>query len=147
MIRSYEKANPSHALSTRASLNGRVPIFAVSASLVEKDRQLYIDAGFDGWILKPILFGRLSEIMRGLVDDEIRAKNVYKSGCWESGGWFGKAQPSVFEAQTTPDQSVPFTGPSKEILAAAASDADPGAQPPQEEAVASGVEGGPDLKQ
>jgi CheY-like chemotaxis protein len=58
MIRSFEKSHPSHLLSKRAARNGRVPIIAVSASLLEKERQTYIDAGFDGWILKPISFDR-----------------------------------------------------------------------------------------
>ncbi|RMX88731.1 hypothetical protein D0867_15510, partial [Hortaea werneckii] len=92
MIRSYEKSHPEHLLSTRATLNGRVPIIAVSASLIEKERQMYIDAGFDGWILKPIAFQRLSEIMLGIVDKQVRRNNLYRTGNWESGGWFVEGQ-------------------------------------------------------
>jgi len=114
MIRSYEKSHPSHVLSTRASLNGRVPIIAVSASLVEKDRQTYIDAGFDGWILKPIAFGRLSEIMTGIVDKDARRENLYKTGGWEQGGWFDEAQKDIFTADTTPSKEPPTSAPGHE---------------------------------
>lgn len=106
MIRSFEKIHP-HQLSARASLNGRVPIIAVSASLIEKERQTYIDAGFDGWILKPISFARLKEIMTGIVDRDVRKKNLYEPGRWESGGWFHKARRDVFAADTKPDSKAP----------------------------------------
>ena len=75
-------------LSPRAARNGRVPIIAVSASLVEKDLDIYIDGGFDGWILKPISFPRLGDIMKGIVDDKTRRDNLYQPGLWERGGWF-----------------------------------------------------------
>ena len=112
MIRSFEKSHPSTLLSTRASLNGRVPIIAVSASLLEKERQTYIDAGFDGWILKPIAFNRLSEIMRGIVDAGVRRENLYEAvketgKGWEGGGWFEEAQRDVFAADTLPAGEVP----------------------------------------
>jgi hypothetical protein len=126
MIRSYEKAHPAQTLSKRASLNGRVPIIAVSASLVEKDRQVYIDAGFDGWIPKPISFIRLTEIMEGLVDRPVRRKNLYKSGSWERGGWFSEAQEGIYAAHTKPSGDVPLSAPqsapSQGLQAAAASD-------------------------
>jgi CheY-like chemotaxis protein len=73
MIRSFEKTHPGNNLSLRASNNGRVPIFAVSASLVERERQTYINAGFDGWILKPIDFKRLNILLLGIVDDDTRS--------------------------------------------------------------------------
>jgi len=127
MIRSFEKSHPTHMLSTRASLNGRVPIIAVSASLIEKERQVYIDAGFDGWILKPISFPRLSEIMTGIVEKGVRQKNLYKPGGWESGGWFAEAQADVFAADTKPSKEPPTSAPGHEadsnvVKAAAASD-------------------------
>ena len=125
MIRSFEKSHPTHILSTRASLNGRVPIIAVSASLVEKERQTYIDAGFDGWILKPVAFKRLSEIMKGIVDSQARNDNVYKSGAWEAGGWFDKAQKDVFAADTRPSGELPIRealAPSEGVKIAAAVD-------------------------
>lgn len=123
MIRSFEKSHPTHLLSARASLNGRVPILAVSASLLERDRQTYIDAGFDGWILKPISFLRLNEIMTGIVDKDVRKRELYRpGGSWEQGGWFDEAQPSVFAADTKPDQSVPFSEPSEGVQEAVQSE-------------------------
>ena len=92
MIRSFEKTHPEHLLSSRAQLNGRIPIIAVSASLVERERQKYIDAGFDGWILKPISFPRLSEIMAGILEPKAREEALYKPGEWEKGGWFEMAR-------------------------------------------------------
>ncbi|KAF4550028.1 Histidine protein kinase NIK1-like protein [Elsinoe fawcettii] len=122
MIRSFEKSHPTHILSTRASLNGRVPIIAVSASLEERDRKTYIDAGFDGWILKPISFDRLSEIMTGIVDSAVRSKNLYKPGNWEKGGWFDNNQKDVFAADTRPTNDLPASGMSEGVKIAAASD-------------------------
>ena len=109
MIRSYEKSNTSTVLSTRAAMNGRVPIFAVSASLVEKERQTYIDAGFDGWILKPIDFKRLSILLKGIVEEDTREQCLYQQGKWEVGGWFSKRQPDVFSSSTTPSSKAPVS--------------------------------------
>ncbi|TKA79270.1 hypothetical protein B0A49_03687 [Cryomyces minteri] len=122
MIRSFEKSHPSHLLSTRASLNSRVPIIAVSASLIERERQVYIDAGFDGWILKPISFPRLSELLTGIVDANVRRKNRYQPGVWEKGGWFQEVQKDVFAADTKPSMKPPMTAPSEGVKIAAASD-------------------------
>ncbi|THY86147.1 hypothetical protein D6C92_08596 [Aureobasidium pullulans] len=123
VIRSFEKSHPTHLLSTRASLNGRIPIIAVSASLLERERDIYIDAGFDGWILKPISFQRLQEIMTGIVDKDVRHKNVYQLGEWERGGWFEESQSDVWEANTKPnDDKIAMSGPSKAVQKEAASD-------------------------
>jgi len=102
MIRSYEKSHPTDGLSRRATLNGRVPIFAVSASLIEKERQTYVNGGFDGWILKPIDFKRLSVLLLGIVETSTRESCLYKPGEWEKGGWFSKTQPNAFASSTTP---------------------------------------------
>ncbi|KAF8505369.1 phytochrome-like protein [Hysterangium stoloniferum] len=80
--------------STRTSLrlNGRIPIFAVSASLVESQRELMTSLGFDGWILKPIDFKRLRLILRGITDTSARQSCVYHPGYnWEVGGWLSGA--------------------------------------------------------
>jgi CheY-like chemotaxis protein len=122
MIRSFEKSHPTHLLSKRAARNGRVPIIAVSASLLEKERQIYIDAGFDGWILKPISFDRLKHIMLGIVDAGARKDNLYKSGGWERGGWFQQAQKDIFAADTKPTERMPMTDPSEGAQKAASSD-------------------------
>ena len=107
MIRSFEKTTNDSSLSQKAALNGRVPIFAVSASLLEKDRQLYIDAGFDGWILKPVDFKRLGVLMAGIVESDIRNECLYEPGEWERGGWFMRRQPDVFQASTKPEPENP----------------------------------------
>ncbi|TQW09092.1 sensor histidine kinase/response regulator [Cordyceps javanica] len=88
MIRSMENESQQEGHSNLAERNGRVPIIAVSASLLEKERQTYIDAGFDAWILKPIDFKRLSVLMGGIHNDEARNTSVYVPGEWEAGGWF-----------------------------------------------------------
>lgn len=121
MIRSFEKSHPTHTLSKRAALNGRVPIIAVSASLMEKERPLYIEAGFDGWILKPISFDRLKHIMAGIVDAESRKDNLYKPGGWERGGWFQEAQKDIFAAETRPSDKMPMSEPSEGAQVAAGS--------------------------
>ena len=86
-IREFELSNapserPSHAL------NGRLPVFAVSASLLEHQRDELAAHGMDGWILKPIDFKRLNVILKGVQDPAQRQADVYRPGCnWERGGW------------------------------------------------------------
>lgn len=109
MIRSFERSFPNEFLSKRAALNGRVPIFAVSASLIEKNCQVYIDAGFDGWVLKPVDFKRLTVIMSGIVEEKIRESCLYEPGEWERGGWFAKRQPDVFTSSTKPSSKAPVS--------------------------------------
>jgi CheY-like chemotaxis protein len=88
MIREYEAKTPADVLSEKAKNNARVPIFAVSASLLESEKEKYIQTGFDGWVMKPINFARLNELFSGLVDPEARKAATYKPGEWEKGGWF-----------------------------------------------------------
>jgi CheY-like chemotaxis protein len=117
MIRSFEKSHLESNLSPRASGNGRVPIFAVSASLVERERQTYISAGFDGWILKPIDFKRLNILLLGIVEDDRRNSCLYKPGEWERGGWFHRRQPSVLDVSTSPSDKSPVQNPpQKEVV-------------------------------
>jgi|SRR5579859_281078 len=77
---------------THARNHNRVPIFAVSASLPESRAQKIIDAQFDGWILKPINFRRLNDLMNGIWDYDRRSRDLYIDGNnkkkWERGGWF-----------------------------------------------------------
>ncbi len=113
MIRSFEKSHTNNYLSKRAALNGRVPVFAVSASLVEKERQKYIDAGFDGWILKPIDFKRLSVLLSGIVEEATRESCLYQPGGWERGGWFCKQQPDVFSSSTKPSSRAAVSSSSR----------------------------------
>jgi CheY-like chemotaxis protein len=125
MIRSYEKTH-TNIYSPRAALCGRIPIIAVSASLIERDRQQYIDAGFDAWILKPIPFDRLNKLMGAIVDAESRVECLYAPGQWERGGWFHRGQKSSDEADTKPSGELPMSNPSEEVQEAAHSD-DPNA--------------------
>jgi hypothetical protein len=125
MIRSHEKTNPSHKLSERAALNGRIPIIAVSASLVERERQTYMDAGFDAWILKPISFDRLQTLLAGIVDSKTREECLYKPGSWEQGGWFEKPHQdgAKWEAKSKPDETkAAFSAASVEAKGQVATD-------------------------
>ena len=73
-------------------LNGRVPIFAVSATITEGMREEMVDIGMDGWIPKPIDFVRLSSLLKGITHPSLRDANLYSPGyAWERGGWFSKA--------------------------------------------------------
>jgi CheY-like chemotaxis protein len=121
LIRSYEKTH-TNIYSPRAALCGRIPIIAVSASLIERDRQQYIDAGFDAWILKPISFDRLNKLMGAVVDTKSRQECVYQPGQWEKGGWFHMGQKSSEEANTKPSGQAPIAEPSEEAQEAACSD-------------------------
>ncbi|OAP61981.1 hypothetical protein AYL99_04184 [Fonsecaea erecta] len=109
MIRSFEKIHGKSCLSSRAGGNGRIPIFAVSASLVEKERAKYVRTGFDGWILKPVDFKRVDLLLKGIVDQDARKECVYEPGKWERGGWFSRRdeQGGSFDVNTTPSQQKP----------------------------------------
>jgi light-regulated signal transduction histidine kinase (bacteriophytochrome)/DNA-binding NarL/FixJ family response regulator len=113
MIRSYEKTQGRSCLSSKAGQNGRVPIFAVSASLVEKERNKYIETGFDGWILKPVDFKRVDLLLKGIVDKEARDQCLYEPGKWERGGWFWSREEhhDPYEVDTHPSQETPTTVP------------------------------------
>lgn len=126
MIRSFEKIHKD-IYSPRAALNGRVPIIAVSASLVEKSRQGYMNAGFDAWILKPISFPRLNELMAASVDSNIRESCLYQSGEWEKGGWFHMGQMGVDVTSTLPSEEPPISKPSADTEEAAVASEDPSA--------------------
>jgi CheY-like chemotaxis protein len=86
LIRQFE-ASSNCPLSSLATNNSRIPIFAVSASLDEQKHDEYVSGGFDGWILKPIDFRRLDMLMMGIWGEDERRNCVYKPGMWESGGW------------------------------------------------------------
>ena len=99
LINGYEATERIRALEKDVELldrishqyNGRIPIFAVSASLFEHQRDDLLKLGMDGWILKPIDFRRLRAILRGVVDPVQREKDVYRPGInWEIGGWLSR---------------------------------------------------------
>lgn len=106
MIRAFEqKQQGAAALSPVAGPHGRIPVMAVSASLVEREKDTYVGAGFDAWILKPINFARLETLLRGLVDDAVRDEALYVPGEWERGGWFA-ARRGEEEGEGTPRAGV-----------------------------------------
>jgi hypothetical protein len=92
-IRSFENSHASEQTSQSSTLSSKsyVPIIAVSASLVERERDFYIGVGFDGWILKPVPFDRLRFLMTGVADPAARKEGLYKPNSWERGGWFNEA--------------------------------------------------------
>ena len=95
-IRALEEKVENPNPRTSNLLNGRLPIFAVSASLFEEQREDMYNLGMDGWILKPIDFKRLRLILRGVTDVSQREKDVYKPGRnWELGGWLTKPRGQV----------------------------------------------------
>lgn len=120
MIRSFEKTHRD-VYSPRAALCGRIPIIAVSASLLERNRKNYIDAGFDAWILKPISFDRLNKLMAAIVDTNIREECLYQPGEWEKGGWFRRGQQSAENVSTKPSGKAPVSNPSQGAQEAAPS--------------------------
>lgn len=80
--------SPREPIRLSKKLNGRIPVFAVSASLQEKQKDSMISFGIDGWILKPIDFRRLRKILEGIHDFEQRQRDIYMPGfSWENGGW------------------------------------------------------------
>jgi CheY-like chemotaxis protein len=82
------KFHSSTYLSPRARLNSRIPIFVVSASPAERERDKYIDTGFDGWILKPVDFKRVGLLLKGIIDDEACKTCLFQPAKWEQGSWF-----------------------------------------------------------
>ncbi|KAK0464727.1 GAF domain-like protein [Desarmillaria tabescens] len=80
-IRGVEAESPASTLRLSHQLNGRIPIFAVSASLFEQQRDKLSKCGMDGWILKPIDFKRLGVILSGVTDVGQRQRDVYRPGC------------------------------------------------------------------
>ena len=90
-------ANPHHQTQSPRILpkhrTKHVPIFAVSASLLERQRNDLITLGIDGWLLKAIDFKRLRVFLEGIVDVVQRERNLYHPGCnWEAGGWLADSK-------------------------------------------------------
>ncbi len=85
-IRIHEQANP---MASRAVQNcGRTPIFAISGMLRRGTQQEFIDAGFDGWMPKPVNIKTLGRYLAGVVDSATRRQGLYDEGRFELGGWF-----------------------------------------------------------
>lgn len=91
-IRKYEQEHPLERKPSQPrkpeESNTRIPVFAVSTSLYENQRDSMLQCGLDGWILKPVDFKRMRTILTGIDDFAQRAKDVWRAGCsWEAGGW------------------------------------------------------------
>ena len=67
---------------------GRIPIFAVSATLRAERRAFKVALGFDGWLLKPVPFKRLALLLSGAFDPNARKEGLYNEKEFELGGWF-----------------------------------------------------------
>jgi CheY-like chemotaxis protein len=77
------------------TISGRIPILAVSATLLESERT-QMATYFDGWVLKPIDFKRMLRLLSGITKPELRKEDAYVRGEWERGGWLnGKFPLSV----------------------------------------------------
>ncbi|KAA1064522.1 Light-sensor Protein kinase [Puccinia graminis f. sp. tritici] len=94
-VEKTEESDPTDFLPKTHQVNFGVPIIAVSASLHEAQRKDIIEAGMDGWILKPVDFNRLATLMIASVDLATRAEMVYKPGTWDQGGWLGLPKKSA----------------------------------------------------
>ncbi|KAE8542982.1 hypothetical protein D1P53_000469 [Cryptococcus gattii VGV] len=99
-IRKLEARTPHPDNIEPFKVDGRTPIFAVSASLYEDDRANLAE-NFDGWLLKPLDFSRVRAILEGLENSDKRAAEVYRQGNWERGGYL-KGEPRF---QKTSSQS------------------------------------------
>lgn len=84
-----ELERPALRIHQRALQPGtRIPVFAVSASLMENQRASMVASGFDGWMLKPVSFARMYALVDGILNDDSRRAEVYRTGAsWEAGGW------------------------------------------------------------
>ncbi|OCK81591.1 hypothetical protein K432DRAFT_442245 [Lepidopterella palustris CBS 459.81] len=87
MIRALEKETTS-ILSPLSREYGRTPIFAVSATLSRDMRQTFVNKGFDGWMVKPVSFNRLSLLLLSADSPDSREQVLYDPTDFEQGGWF-----------------------------------------------------------
>lgn len=76
-------SHPPPGLSPR-----RIPIFAVSANLDRHSQASLEEAGFDGWLPKPVDFTRLAVILRGTYSRVLREEGKYSPADLRAGGWF-----------------------------------------------------------
>ncbi|KAG8926385.1 Light-sensor Protein kinase [Tulasnella sp. 408] len=88
-IRSFEERERPILRLKSHRMNGRIPIFAVSASLTEDQRADLWELGLDGWLLKPIMWDRFQDLLEGVTNLDQRRKDIYQADSWEKGGWLG----------------------------------------------------------
>lgn len=87
LIRSLERAAP---LPSRVAQSfGRVPVFVISGMLRCGDSErTYVDAGFDGWMPKPVDMRKLGTYLAGAFDPAARRQGLYDPNHFAVGGWF-----------------------------------------------------------
>lgn len=106
-IREIEQKDGTAPSDGRSGSGEGVPIFAVSASLHEHQKPQLVECGFSGFILKPVDFARLGELMRGARNSASRARTQYQPGRWEKGGWISTGEvgqsPSPSQTSTMSD--------------------------------------------
>jgi CheY-like chemotaxis protein len=85
-IRKYEELLDSDAPLPARRVDNRIPIIAVSATLLESQHE-ELGVNFDGWMLKPIDFKRMLHLLTGISEPERRIHDAYQRGQWEKGGW------------------------------------------------------------
>ncbi|KAF2709473.1 hypothetical protein K504DRAFT_526003 [Pleomassaria siparia CBS 279.74] len=76
------------SMMTLARHTDHLPIFAISSALYQHTQESLQEAGFDGWLSKPVDFQRLSLILKGATDEESRLKGIYRTDDVKAGGWF-----------------------------------------------------------
>lgn len=114
LIREQEdlKPMPSHAVQSF----GRTPIFAVSGMLRRGDEQLYIDAGFNGWMPKPINMKWLGKCLGGAWDARARSLGAYDEDRFELGGWFPEPPMPPAKEEPPPREQIPIPIPEPAAL-------------------------------
>ncbi|KAL4786287.1 hypothetical protein BJX76DRAFT_355357 [Aspergillus varians] len=70
----------------------RCVLFVITGSQDEPNYSSYIEAGFDGWIPKPIDYERLPVLIECVYNTKARNENLYNPGGWHKGGWFKKKE-------------------------------------------------------
>ena len=104
-IREIERLSSPSSVRSHHPLTAEVPIFAVSASLHEHQKSQLMECGFSGFILKPVDFMRLRDLMRGALDDSARDRNQYQLGRWEKGGWLASSSQAPASSNPSPKQA------------------------------------------
>ncbi|KAK3375611.1 phytochrome-2 [Lasiosphaeria ovina] len=105
LIREHEQNFPLPSRAVQSC--GRTPIFAVSGMLKRGEEPRFLDAGFDGWMPKPINMQMLGTYLAGALDCNTRNQGEYSEARFELGGWFPQYPQSQAHSEviatTTPD--------------------------------------------
>ncbi|KAK1750934.1 hypothetical protein QBC47DRAFT_352484 [Echria macrotheca] len=117
MIRAQERMRPTPSRAVQSC--GHTPIFAVSGMLRRGDERRYVDAGFDGWMPKPINMRQLAMCLVGAWDRCAQGCAAYNETYFELGGWFpydqideaAASSAAASRAATQPPTPAPDSGP------------------------------------